>query len=100
SELRPLVEAPLERHRAIEMDDDRGRGEIEEHDGGEPEENVGRPLLCRHPDPWKADDEQDLCEDEIGQAELLAKLGAVRFDYAASRTGSDVGGCHSAAGGW
>ena len=75
-----MIEAALERHRAVQVDDDRRRREIEEDDRGEPEDDVRRPLLRRDADPRQADDEEDLREREIDEAEILPQQGAARFD--------------------
>ena len=39
-----------------------------------------RSLLGRDADPGKADDEEDLRESQVGEAEILAKARAVRLD--------------------
>ena len=83
AELGPLIEAALERHRAIEVDDDSRRRQVEEHDGDEPEDDVRRALLRRDADPRQADDEQDLREGQIREPEVLAEPGAVRIDATA-----------------
>src|SRR5207244_10644250 len=79
-ELRPLIETALERHRAVQVDDDRRRREIEEDDRGEPEDDVRRPLLRRDADPRQADDEEDLREREIDEAATLPQQAAARSD--------------------
>src|SRR5439155_7808912 len=79
-ELRPLVEAAFERHQAIQMGDDDGGWQIEEHDGQQPEDDVRRPQLGRNADPRQADDEEDLREREVGDAELAPQRRAARFD--------------------
>ena len=69
-ELRPLVQAALERHQAIQVDDDDRRRDVEEHDRREPEDDVRRTELRRDTHPREPDDEEDLREGEIGQPEL------------------------------
>src|SRR5207237_248530 len=93
SELGPLIQAAFERHRAIEVNDD-GRGwQIEEQDRRQPERHMRRPLFRRDADPWQSDDEQDLCQREINETEILAQIRAARIDR---RRGPRVGAhrCH------
>ena len=46
----------------------------------EPKEDVGRPEFRGRTHPVQPDDEQDLGEHEVDEAELLPKSGAVRLD--------------------
>ena len=70
-ELCPLVNAALERHSAVEIDDHHRRGEVKKKDRAEPEDDVRRALFGGNADPRQADDEQDLGKDKVGQAELF-----------------------------
>jgi hypothetical protein len=47
------------------------RRNIEEDDRGQPKHYMRRPCLAAHADPRQADDEKDLGQHEIGQAEFL-----------------------------
>ena len=80
AELGPLIEAALERHRAVEPHGDDRRRHVEQRDGDQPEDDVRRSLLRGDADPLQADDEEDLREDEIADGQLFAQLGAARPD--------------------
>jgi hypothetical protein len=71
TELRPLIQAALERHQAIEVDHHRGGRQVEQHEGEQPEDDVRRSEFAGDADPREADDEEDLREGEIANAELL-----------------------------
>jgi hypothetical protein len=79
-ELRPLVKPSLERHRTIEMNNDRRRGYIDKGDRGQPENDVRGSLLRGDTNPGQADDEENLGEGEIDEAEILSELGAMLRD--------------------
>jgi len=76
SQLRPLIQPAFERHRAIEMDDDGGRGQIEKHDRREPEQDVRGALFGGDANPRQADDEQHLRQREIRDTQIPPKLDA------------------------
>jgi hypothetical protein len=80
TELGPLIQAAFERHQAIQVDHHRGRRQIEQHEGQQPEDDVRRSELSRDADPREPDDEEDLREGEIADAELLLQRRAVRLD--------------------
>jgi hypothetical protein len=71
TELGPLIQASFERHQPIEVDHHRGRRQIEQHEGQQPEDDMRRSELSRHADPCEPDDEEDLREGEIADAKLL-----------------------------
>ena len=73
AELRPLIQSAFERHDLVEPDGDTRRREVEERDGDEPEDDVGRSLFRGDADPLQADDEEDLREDEVAKREVLAE---------------------------
>ena len=60
------------------MDDDRRRRQIEQDDGEQPEDDVGRPELRGHAHPAEADDVQHLREHQVADAEGFVKVAAVR----------------------
>ena len=62
------------------MNDDRRRRQVEEDDSGKPENDVRRTLFGSYADPGKADDEEDLREREIDEAEILGEVRATSFD--------------------
>ena len=70
--LRPLIQPALERHAAVEVDDDGRLREVEREDREQPEHEVRRPELRRGSDPRGTDDEDDLHQDEIAEPELPA----------------------------
>ena len=80
SELRPLIQAALERHQTIEVDHDDSGGQIEERHRDDPEDDVRGAQLRGDAHPGQADDEEDLREGEIGETELAHERGAARFD--------------------
>ena len=66
-----MIEPALERHDLVEPDRDAGGREIEEGDGDEPEDDVGRSLFRGHSHPLQSYDEQDLREDEVAQRKVF-----------------------------
>src|SRR5207237_10690400 len=80
AKLRPLVQTTCDWHQAMEVDNDCSRRQIKQHEGEQPENDVRRPELPRHTDPREADDEEDLRESEIADAELLLQRRAVCLD--------------------
>ena len=74
---RPLIQPALERHAAVERDDDRGLREIVGENRQQPEHELRWPELRRGSDPAGADDEHDLHQHQIREPELAAKLSRV-----------------------
>jgi hypothetical protein len=81
-ELRPLIQAAFERHRAVQMNDNGSGRNVKERCGADPEHDVRRPLLRGHADPGETDDEQDLGECEIDDAEVAPQLRAACLNVA------------------
>ena len=77
---RPLIQAALERHQAVEVDDDRRLRQVVQRHRREPEHHVPGAELGRGADPTRADDEHDLREDERRKAELLSEFRRVLLD--------------------
>ena len=80
TELRPLVQAAFERHQPIEVDHHRGGRQVEQDEGQQPEDDVRRSEFAGDTDPRQADDEEDLREGEIANAELFLQRRAVLLD--------------------
>ena len=73
----PDVEAALEWHLTIEIDDRDGHGEIEEDHGGDPSQSLGPAEPGSNSHPRAADHAEDLREDKVAEAELtLETIGA------------------------
>src|SRR5258708_16877693 len=64
----------------MESDGGGGEGNVEREDRQQPEEELIGAELGRGPDPDRADDEHDLRQDQIREAELLAEDGAPLLD--------------------
>ena len=73
-ELRPLVQAALERHQAIEVDDDDRRRHVEQDHRDQPEDDVRRSLFGGDANPRQADDEQDLRQGEVAKPQLPTQI--------------------------
>ena len=71
TEFRPLVKTALERHEAIQINDDRGLRNVKEQNREQPEKEMRRSQLGRCADPARADDKDNLGQDEVEQAEWL-----------------------------
>ena len=80
AEFRPLVQSALEWHQLVEPDDHGRQRQVKQHDREQPQHDVRGSELPRDADPGEADDEQDLGQHEIADAELLLERRAVRLD--------------------
>jgi hypothetical protein len=75
-----LVQAAFERHQAVQVDHDDGRRKVEQPEGQQPEDGVRGPEFPRDADPREPNDEEDLGQGEIANAEFLLERRALRLD--------------------
>ena len=64
-----MIKASLQRHQAIQINDDSGLWNIEERDGEQPKYKVSLAKFCRGSHPARANDEENLGKDEITEGE-------------------------------
>ena len=87
AELGPLIESAFERHFTVEVDDDSGERSVEKQKCEEPENDLRGAQLGRGSHPMRADDVEDLGEDQIREAEFFFEFGAVGADAVGGRHG-------------
>jgi hypothetical protein len=75
-----LIETAFKRHEAVEINYGRRDGQIEEEDGEKPINSLGRAQLGGGADPRCADNENNLGENEVAQAQLFFENGGLRFN--------------------
>jgi hypothetical protein len=78
TETGPLVEPALEGQAPAQVHG--GYRQAEEEEGEQPRDGVGRSGASRRAEPGRAEDDQDLGEDEVPEAQLPAQVEAPRFD--------------------
>ena len=66
----PLIQASLQWAPAVQMDYDHSLRNVKEHNGGQPENDVGSSQLGGVTEIGESDDEQNLGEDEVSKAEF------------------------------
>src|SRR5207248_1464049 len=80
AEFRPLINAAFERYPIAQINNDPGLRNVEEQNCEQPEEQVRLSELGGGSDPSRADDEQDLSENEIEKAERFPERLAAPFN--------------------
>jgi hypothetical protein len=85
AEFGPLVEAAFERHEAVEVDDDHRERDVEQDHREQPEGDVRGAEFACDADPGESDDEEDLGEDEVAEAEFFFEFGGVGGEIRHSR---------------
>ena len=90
AELGLLINAAFERHPIAQINHHRGLRNVKKQNGEEPKEKVRLSELGSGADPARADDEKNLRQDQIAQAERLFERFAMFFDAALSAIERDV----------
>ena len=77
-----MINPAFERHDAIQINHDRSLWNVEEQNGQQPKKEMCLSKLGGGADPARADDKEDLRENQIAQTERLFESSAVSFDLA------------------
>ena len=73
TELGPLINTAFERHPIAQVNDDGSLRNVKKQDGEQPKEKVRLAELGRCADPSRADNEENLSQDEVAQTDPRAK---------------------------
>src|SRR5204862_3003985 len=82
AELCPLINAALERHQPVQINNDRSLRNVKKQNRKQPKEQMRLSEFGSGADPGGADDEKNLRQDEIVQAERLFERNAVFLNVA------------------
>ena len=77
-----MINAAFERHHPIQINHDRSLRNVEKQNRQQPKEQMRMAELRGSADPARADDEENLRQHEIAQAERLFERNAVFLDVA------------------
>ena len=69
AEFGPLIKPSLQRHQAIQVNDDCGLRNVKKSDGEQPKYQVSLTKFCRCSHPARANDEENLSKDEVAEGE-------------------------------
>ena len=74
-----MIDAAFERHLVAQINHDRSLRDVEKQNRKEPKKEVRLAEFCGCADPARADNEQNLCENEVGKAERFLERFTARF---------------------
>src|SRR5207249_9168572 len=80
AKLRPLINAAFERHAIAQINHNRGLRNVEKQNREKPKEKMRLSKLRRGTHPTRADNEENLRQNEIEKAERFPERFTARFD--------------------